>query len=86
MLKNIWNSIREAFAWQSVGETYHWRYQENQITGQRRVIRIPTLGHSPYDAAWLNYHAQEKYWTLVGNLRDVVYGPKPSDLIEDIES
>lgn len=44
--------VRSLFAWRVVRDTGVWVYQENAVTGRRRVLRFGD-GWQPVDAAWL---------------------------------
>lgn len=46
--------LREAFRWRTLFETGVWRYQENAVTGRRRVLKIGA-GHQPINRNWLDH-------------------------------
>jgi len=46
--------LRSLFAWETRRDTGVWLYQENMVTGSRRIIRIARAGYQPCDFAWLN--------------------------------
>ena len=45
--------IRSWFAWRTVRDSGVWLYEENTVTGARRVSRIGG-GHQPQDLTWLS--------------------------------
>jgi hypothetical protein len=46
--------FRALFAWETCRDTGVWLYQENKLTGARRIIRISYFGYQPIDNRWLN--------------------------------
>jgi len=49
---SFWSRVRAVFAWLEVRSTGVWAYEENDITGRRRAIRVGA-GHQPVDGDWL---------------------------------
>lgn len=49
----FWGALREPFAWQDVRDTGRWLYQENAVTGSRRVHSSGSGGHQPISRGWL---------------------------------
>ena len=45
--------FRSLFAWSTVRDTGCWAYQENRVTGERRVVRSSPAGYQPVDLSWL---------------------------------
>lgn len=45
--------LRAIFAWETRRDTGVWLYQENAVTGQRRITRISPCGYQPSDFGWL---------------------------------
>ena len=50
----LWNLLRAPFAWRNVREEGVWLYQVNDVTGERRAIRIIYGGFgAPTNSQWL---------------------------------
>ena len=47
------DKIKALFAWRTVFRSGCYAYQENGVTGKRRLVRTTSGGHSPYDEDWL---------------------------------
>jgi hypothetical protein len=45
--------IKSLFAWRVVRVHACWIYEENSISGRRRVWTIDGAGHAPLDWTWL---------------------------------
>lgn len=45
--------LRSLFAWETRRDTGVWLYQENAVTGARRIIRGAAHGYQPCDFVWL---------------------------------
>jgi hypothetical protein len=45
--------IAAFFAWRTVKDTGVNVYQQNAVTGRRRVLRAPGSGYQPVDTRWL---------------------------------
>ncbi|MFN7340224.1 MAG: hypothetical protein ACK5VI_03980 [Opitutia bacterium] len=45
--------LRSIFAWETRRDTGVWLYQENTVTGERRITRISRCGYQPCDFGWL---------------------------------
>lgn len=60
-MKRLWRRIRIFFAWHTVKRRGHDVYQENAITGQRRIVESPIVhgGCSPVDRDWLHRRETE---------------------------
>jgi hypothetical protein len=50
--------IKSLFAWETRRDTGVWIYQENMVTGARRIVRIARAGHQPCDFSWLEGHCR----------------------------
>lgn len=48
------NFIKSLFAWREIHDTGVYSYQQNAITGGRRIRRINAGGYQPINDAWLN--------------------------------
>lgn len=46
--------FREAFRWKTVRDTGVFLYQENAVTGRRRVRRYRPDGYQPVNQRWLD--------------------------------
>jgi hypothetical protein len=46
--------LRALFAWRTVRETGVYAYQQNDVTSDRRAIRLTHGCHSPLDREWLS--------------------------------
>jgi hypothetical protein len=46
--------FRSLFAWETRRDTGVWLYQENTVTGARRIVRIAGTGYQPCDFKWLD--------------------------------
>lgn len=44
--------LRSLFAWRTVEDTGVWRYQQNAVTGRRRLLRVGP-GLQPVARQWL---------------------------------
>ena len=53
--------FRALFAWETCRDTGFWLYQENKLTGARRIIRISSSGYQPIDEKWLNTKISRQY-------------------------
>ena len=45
--------FREFGRWRTVHDTGVWCYQENAVTGRRRILRVNFNGYQPIDASWV---------------------------------
>lgn len=45
--------MRVCLAWRTVREAGVYAYQQNDVSGSRRIIRLNTGCHSPMDLAWV---------------------------------
>lgn len=50
--------IKSLFAWETRRDTGVWLYQENMVTGARRIVRIAGSGYQPRDFSWLEGHCR----------------------------
>jgi hypothetical protein len=46
--------FRAFFAWETHRDTGVWLYQQNKVTGARRVVRVHFSGYQPVDLRWLS--------------------------------
>lgn len=51
---NLVRGLRAVFAWQTIRDTGCWLYQQNSVTGGRRIRRSQPGGHQPIDASWMS--------------------------------
>lgn len=51
--------LRAFFAWREVYNTGVHSYQENTVTGERRVRRVVAGGYQPVDHRWLAHVADQ---------------------------
>ena len=52
--------LRSLFAWRDAFCTGVWLYQENSVTGRRRLVRVLDHGHQPIDRRWLAGHSSDE--------------------------
>lgn len=52
--------IRIWLAWEEMYETGVWSYQRNEITGERRVVKIGD-GYQPVDTWWLETGSWQRF-------------------------
>ena len=53
-MRNVVNRFfREFGRWLTVHDTGVWRYQENAVTGRRRILRVNLNGYQPINASWV---------------------------------
>lgn len=51
---------RSLFAWQTVMRLGVYAYEQNEVTGARRAVRLTTGCHSPIDQIWLDTGERSK--------------------------
>lgn len=51
--RRLWDFLRTPFAWREVRDSGVWLYEENEITGARRALRVSRC-YQPQDFDWLD--------------------------------
>jgi len=61
------------FAWRTVREKGGYAYQENDLTGARRAVRLQNKGYTPCDLGWVETGG----WTPSFRLEPYLLMPRP---------